>query len=212
VIYFKEENMPIILPDFKNTHFCWMTISGGVLDVGKELNKWMKAEKARVSTLKFPKGNRHIRLMLVGGSENHVQIDISAAESAPKDVVGKLEVTPLNTIQESLGRLSGKVIDTNIAAGFRASFNELPDPGLIRSMFFKTNIGKVAIKSNGAKLLIEGAPVRELTWYAPDEKHIHITLETEPAKKIMSDDYLINASISMEQAFNVFVLGKAQNE
>jgi len=79
-------------------------------------------------------------------------------------------------------------------------------------MFFKTNIGKVAIKSNGAKLLIEGAPVHELTWYAPDEKHIHVTLETESTNKVMTDDYLLNSSTSMEEAFNVFVMGKAQNE
>jgi hypothetical protein len=212
VVYFEKENMPIVLPDFKNAHFGWMTIWGEVMDVGKELSKWMKAEKPRVSTLKSPKGNRQIRLMLVGGSKNHVHIEIFAAGIAPKEPVDNFEVTPLNVIQESIGRLSGKTIDTDIAAGFRASFNELPDPGLIRSMFFKTEIGKVAIKSNGAKLLIEGAPVRELTWYAPDEKHIHITLEAESTKKIMSDDFLINASISMEQAFNVFVLGKAQNE
>jgi hypothetical protein len=208
--------MPIVLPDFKNSHFSWMRIWGSVLDVGKELNKWMKEEKEMVSTLKTTKGKRNIRLALVGDSKgppkNFIYIEIVTIDAGRKEVNDEFKVTPLKTIQESLGRLSGKVINTHISAGFQASFDELPDPGLIRSMFFKTNIGKVAIKSNGAKLLIEGAPVRELTWYAPDEKNIHVTLETEAAQKIMSEDYLINANVSMEQAFNIFVLGKAQNE
>ena len=204
--------MPMIFPDFRNAHFCWMTVCGEVVSASKELMEWMKAEPPRVSTFKTQNANGHIRLMLVGGSENHVHIDVFAADFAPKQIANDSKVTELHAIQESLERLLGKTIDTHIEAGFRVKFNELPEPGLIHSMFFKTNIGKVAIKSNGAKLLIEGAPVHELTWYAPDEKHIHVTLETESTNKVMTDDYLLNSSTSMEEAFNVFVMGKAQNE
>jgi hypothetical protein len=203
-----------MLPDFKNAHFCWMTVFGEVVSASKELTEWMKAEQPRVSEFKTQKGNGHIRLILVGGSdsENHVHIDIFAAGIAPKDIVDDSQVAQLNAIQESLERLVGKTIDTNIEAGFKATFNELPESGIIRSMFFKTQMGDVAIKSNGAKLLIEGAPVQQLTWYAPDANHIHVSVEAESIKKDMSDDYLTSASIAMEQAFNVFVMGKAQND
>lgn len=201
----------MILPDFKNAHFCWMTVSGVVASASNELTEWMKAEQPQIAPFKIKENNGHIRLMLVGGAQNHLRIDFFDG-AMPKQIAEGFSVTELGAIQESFGKLLGQTIDIKVEAGFVVMFNELPNPGLIRSMFFETNLGKVAIKSNGARLLIKGAPVHELTWYAPDEKHIHITLGAESTNKVMSDDYLTTASISMEQAFNVFVMGKAQND
>lgn len=203
--------MPMILPDFKNPHFCWMTVSGNLVAASNELSDWMKAEQPQMSPFKVKEENWYIRLMLVGGEQNYVRIELLNGDM-PTEMDDGFKVVEWSAIQESLGRLLGQTIDTNIDAGFMVMFDELPNPGLIRSMFFETNMGKVAIKSNGSKLLIKGAPVHKLTWYAPDEKHIHVTLEAESINKVSTDDYLINASVLMEQAFDVFVMGKAQNE
>jgi hypothetical protein len=204
--------MPIELPDFKDAHFGWMTVCGEVSPLEKQLKKWMEGEKDKVSSFKTERGLAHVRLMLGGGTGRHFHIDVFGPNMSFKNAPKKSSLAPMVEIQESASKLFGKTVDANVEAGFRGKFDELPDSGIIRYMFFQKKVGNVAIKSNGAKLLIEGAPIQELTWFAPDDNTIHVTLEAKVLKKSISDDYLTSAIAMMEQAFNIFVLGKAQNE
>ena len=203
--------MPINLPDFKNPHFFWLTMCGEIPRAEEELVRWLKVAPDQKAPFETSRGIANMRIMLGGGSGKHVHVDVFAPELVSPRLKPEKEST-LSDLLNNLDRVLGKEIEVLLRGGFRTTFTELPDTGLIRSLMFKTKMGNVAIKLDGASFAIEGAPVQALTWDASLEDKISTTLESDEYKVSISDDYLTNAVNILEQGFNVFVLGKGQNE
>ncbi|MGA2863666.1 MAG: hypothetical protein ABSF95_04175 [Verrucomicrobiota bacterium] len=200
--------MPIEFPDLANTHLAWITACGKVLLADRELVKWMKGEKDKIAPLTTSRGVACVRLMLGGRSGNHVHFDVLSPEMVSEKLKGESKST-LDDIQKSVSPLVGREVDVNLRGGFETKLQELPDSGIVRSLRFQTKIGNVAIKLDGAMLSIEGAPVQNISWHAGRKDNIRITVEAESLKTTLSENYLISLVDTLQQAFAVFVLGKA---
>jgi hypothetical protein len=210
--------MPMMFPDFKNAHCFWMTVCGTVPKAGPELAKWMKGDNRKIATFKTERGEAHIRLIIGGDGEsgNHVHFDVYCPEIVSKKAKGSSNSpsspqVALPEIEESISRLFGQEIVASLKAGYKARIAELPETGIIRSFFFETKMGSVALKLEGARFSIEGAPIQNIFWGILPDGDIAVTLEADSIETIITEDYLTNANDTAEQAFNVFVLGKAQN-
>jgi hypothetical protein len=203
--------MPITIPDFANAHLFWLTACGEVPSADQELVNWMKQEEDKIAPFASPRGTAYVALILGGGSGKHIHLDVISPEMVTKKFEETTKSTP-EDIQNSVSRLAGMEVQTNLKAGFQAKLEELAESGIVRSLRFQTKMGNVAIELDGAVLSIEGAPIQRISWQVGSKDNIQITLEAELIKTTLSEHYLTSLVDTAERAFNVFVLGKAQNE
>jgi len=202
--------MPITLPKFEESHLFWITACGEIPTADEDLAKWMKEEPDRSAPLATARGIGLVRL-LVGWSPSghHVHFDAFSPEVL-SEKLGEPKSTP-EEVQKSAERLFGKEINARVTGGFQAQIAELPDSGIVRSLFFRTKIGNIGIKLDGASLSIEGAPVQNISWSpSKSEGDIRITIAADSMKTLISENYLTAAVDLLQQAFDIFILGKAQ--
>jgi hypothetical protein len=210
--------MPIALPDFKNPHFFWMTLCAEAPNAGPDLVKWMRGEKDTIAIYKVDRGDAYLRLMLGGGKNGrHVHLDVFSPELSTKKNKTSPEsqsdqLVELTEMDKSISRLLGEEIEVHLRAGYKAQIEELPETGIIRAFSFDTTVGNVSLKLDGAMFAIKGAPIQGITWNVLHDGDIAVTLEADGLKIILAEDYLLTANKIAEEAFNIFVLGKAINE
>ncbi len=102
----------------------------------------------------------------------------------------------------------GKQVKTDLKAIFEIKLSELPEGGIIRALFFKTQTGNVSINVNGADFLITGAPVNSISWQAVPDDKIGVIIDADNVETTISENYLTDTLERLESALNVFVLGK----
>lgn len=101
----------------------------------------------------------------------------------------------------------------DLRGSFEIKITDLPESGIIKSLFFQTQLGDFGIKMKAEKLSIKGAPINEITWQVLDDaKTIVVVIEADRIKMIITEDYLTSALTRLESALKVFVLGKLPNE
>lgn len=200
--------MPIILPVFEGTHCISLTACCEVKKPGRALAKWLKHEKVGISGVNQPREKVYVRVAFGQSSGKHFHVDIMKKERYRIKTNSIASLTS-SQIQKKLDHL----INTNVEVDFRGIFevaiSDLPDNGIISSLFFQTKTGDVAIKMKGATLTIDGAPVNEISWQALEGgKKIGVMIESENLKVTVTENYLTDAMVRLEQALKVFVLGK----
>jgi hypothetical protein len=209
--------MPITMPDFKNPHCFWLRVCGVASKAGTVIQELPKGERRIVAILKTDRGEAHVRMILGGTTVNHVHFDFYCPEIVAKRLKRRPDIeqdkmVELPHIQQIMGQLSGMDIELALEAGYKAKIEELPATGIIRSFFFETKMGNVAVRLDGAMFAIQGAPIRKILWNLQSEGGIGVTLEADSIKTTICDDYLISVNNIAEQAFNSFVLGKVGDE
>lgn len=209
-----EIAMPITLPDLKNTHCVSLTACGEIKTTDRVLLKWLKNEKkSSVADLDKTKGDTYVTLGLGEYTGKHFHIDVTKESFDPRPKKKTSKYINVNQIQKKLDKLTGKEVTVDLKAMFEIEISELPEGGIIKSLFFQTQLGDIAIKMKGAKLSIRGTPVNDITWQIkPDGKKIGVYLEAENMKITVGKDYLTGALTLLENAFKIFVLGKLANE
>ena len=151
-----------------------------------------------------------VELMISSGQiGNHVHFDVYSPQMASKKL--SAAKSSVEDVQKSIERLSEKEIKGKITGGFQVPAAELPESGIIRSLQFKTKLANIGIRLNGASLSIEGAPIQNISWSQLEPNgDSYITITAEFAKTTISENYLTAASDKLQQAFDIFILGKAQ--
>jgi hypothetical protein len=205
--------MPITLPDLKNTHCVSLTACGEISNADKDLLKWLKNEKkSLVADLDKSNGQLYVTIGLGEHTGKHFHLDVTNESFQSKKSFPHTRNVKVDQVQKKLEKLIGKEVLVDLKGMFEIEIGELPEGGIVRSLFFETK-GDVAIKLKGAKLSIKGAPVNEITWQlAPGGKKIGVFLEAENLKITVSENYLTDALAMLENALKVFVLGKIPNE
>jgi hypothetical protein len=201
--------MPITLPDIKLSHCIRLVACGEIKTDDAALLNWLKTEKDGYANL-----NKESILTLGLGDRTgkHFHLDITEREFVDEKSITEAALS-VDEIQHKISNLIGKEIEVDLAAMFEVEINALPENGIIKSLLFKTQLGSVEIKLKGAQLSIKGSPATEINWLAlSDGKHIGVTIEAENFKTIISENYLTDALNTLENALNVFILGKTSNE
>ena len=201
--------MLIKLPYIKNLHCVRLVACGEIKTTDRALIKWLKTEKDAACDL----NNESIITVSLGGrTGKHCHIDITNRKFVDKKSLAPATLSA-DKIQHKISKLIGIEIEVNLAGMFEVEINSLPENGIIKSLFFKTQLGQVEINLMGAQLSIKGAPATEINWLAlRDGKNIGVTIEAENFKTSISEDYLTNALNTLENALKVFILGKTPNE
>lgn len=200
--------MPIKLPDLNATNCDCIIACGEIKTSDRELVSWMKKGGGSIADLDKD-GNTYITVGLGESSGKHFHVDISKEVFSPKKKAQRVRRTEIGKIQQKFDRLIGKEVLVDLRGYFPVKTKDLPETGIIKSLFFRTQIGDVALKIKGSRLAIEGAPVTEITWQSIDDgKIIGIVIEAENVKTKVDEDYLTNALAILENALKVFVLGK----
>jgi hypothetical protein len=200
--------MPITFPEFEKGHFFWITACGDMPSLAEDIQKWMKEQAEKAAPFNTARGNGLVEIMIGGRSGKHFHVDVFSPEMR-LNKAAKAKST-VEDIQKSVERLIGKEINANFRGGFQAKLTELPESGIIRTLFIQTKIGNVALKVDGARISIEGAPVRTISWHTAPKELIQITIETELVKTTISADYLTIGAGVLQKAFDVFILGKSE--
>jgi hypothetical protein len=201
--------MPITLPDIKNFRCVRLVACGEINTKDQALIKWLKAEKDGVAILNI---ESFITVGLGGSTGKHFHLDITKREFVSKKSLAQTSVS-VDKIQHKFSKLIGEQIEVDLNGMFEVEINALPENGIIKSLLFKTQLGSVEIKLQGAQLSIKGSPATEINWMAlSDGKHIGVTIEAENVKTTIGENYLTDALNTLENALNVFILGKTPNE
>ena len=197
----------------KNTHCVSLTACGEIKNADKDLLKWLKNEKkSLVADLDKSNGQLYVTIGLGEHTGKHFHLDVTNESFQSKKSFSHTRNVKVDQVQKKLEKLIGKEVLVDLKGMFEIEIGELPEGGIVRSLFFETK-GDVAIKLKGAKLSIKGAPVNEITWQlAPGGKKIGVFLEAENLKITVSENYLTDALAMLENALKVFVLGKIPNE
>lgn len=200
--------MPITLPDIKSSRCVRLVACGEIKTEDKPLIKWLKSEKDGAVDFK----ESIITVGLGDRTGKHFHLDITKREFVDKKSLAAATLS-VDEIQHKISTLIGKEIEVDLAAMFEVEINALPENGIIKSLLFKTQLGSVEIKLQGAQLSIKGSPATEINWMAlSDGKHIGVTIEAENFKTTIAENYLTDALNTLENALNVFILGKTSNE
>ena len=201
--------MPITLPDIKKSRCVRLVACGEIKAADRALIKWLKTEKEGAGDL-----NKEsiITVSLGGHTGKHFHLDITNRKFIDKESLAAA-TSPIDKIQHKFSKLIGKEIEVDLTGMFEVGIDALPENGIIKSLLFKTQLGPVEIKLKGAQLSIKGAPATEINWLAlRDGKNIGVTIEAENFKTSIGEGYLTNALSTLENALNVFILGKTPNE
>jgi len=201
--------MPITLPDIKSFRCVRLVACGEIKTDDPKLIKWLKSEKDIAAEL-----NKEaiITVGLGDHTGKHFHLDITKREFVDKKLIAEATAS-LDQIQNKFPKLIGKDIEVDLLGMFEIKIDALPENGIIKSLLFKTQLGPVQIKLEGAKLSIKGSPATEINWLAlSDGKHIGVTIEAENFKTTIGENYLTDALNTLENALKVFILGKTSNE
>jgi hypothetical protein len=200
--------MELVLPDLSKSSCLSIRMCGEIVSsLNKDLMRWLK--DAERFAAKFKQGEEvyFLGLILGGRSGKHVHIDIFHQAFAPETI--KSKYVKLQQIFETLDRLSGLTIKRGVEGLFPVELKDLPKGGIIDSLFIETKAGNMSVKVKGADLAITGAPVNEISWFAlEDEDTIGVRLEAVQNNATLSESYLTSALETLEQALNIFVLGR----
>lgn len=203
--------MLLVFPVFKGTPCVSVTACGQVRGASRELLKWMDAQKPLFATIRSGSERAIVRVSFGGGSANHLHIDVTKQSMYLKPFKPKNDAN-LADVQKAFARFAGLEVEADLTAQFNINLRDLPDGGIIRSLFFQTKTGDVAIKVAGALLSITGAPVNLISWRVLEGNRIGITIESYNVKTKVAEDYLTTAFRRLESALNVFVLARTANE
>jgi hypothetical protein len=201
--------MPITLPDIKKSRCVRFVACGEIKTTDRTLMKWLKMEKDGGGDL-----NKEaiITIGLGDRTGKHFHLDITKREFVDKKTLASATLS-VEKIQSKISKLFGKEIESDLTGMFEVEISALPENGIIKSLLFKTQFGPVEIKLQGAQLSIKGSPATEIKWLAlSDGKHIGVTVEAENFKTTIGDNYLTDALNTLENALNIFILGKTSNE
>lgn len=201
--------MPITLPDIKNSRCVRLVACGEIKTQDRSLIKWLKTEKDGAADL-----NKEsiITVGLGDRTGKHFHLDITKREFVGKKSLAEA-TTSVDKIQHKFSKLIGEKIKVDLTGMFEVEIDALPENGIIKSLLFKTQLGSVEIKLEGAQLSIKGSPATEINWLAlSDGKHIGVTIEAENFKTTIGENYLTDALNTLENTLNVFILGKTSNE
>ena len=201
--------MPITLPEIKNSRCVRFVACGEIKTNDRTLIKWLKKEKDGAGDL-----NKE-SIVTVGFGDRtgkHFHLDITKREFVGKTSLAAATLS-VDKIQHKISKLIGNEIEVDLTGMFEIEINALPENGIIKSLLFKTQLGSVEIKLRGVQFSIKGSPATEIMWMAlSDGKTIGVTVEAENFKTSITENYLTDALNTLENALNVFILGKTSNE
>lgn len=201
--------MPITLPDIKKSSCVRLVACGEIKTADRAVMKWLKTEKGGAGDLDK---KSIITIGLGDHTGKHFHLDITKREFVGKKTLASATLS-VDKIQGIFSKLIGKEIEVDLTGMFKVEINALPENGIIKSLLFKTQLGSVEIKLEGAQFSIKGSPATGINWLAlSDGKHIGVTIEAENFKTTIGENYLTDALNTLENTLNVFLLGKTSNE
>lgn len=203
--------MAIKFPDLVRTHCVSVVACGFIKSPNRALAHRFKKEQVMIASLKTHNAKAFLRVWIGGQKSRHFHLEVVRASvfNPPKNK----KLNTIEQINKTLIRFIGSEVEADLKGMFEIKLSELPEGGIIRSLLFQTQTGNVAIKVEGARLSITGAPVDSITWqsFKSGEK-MRVMLEAEDVKKTISEDYLSDILSMLETSLNVFILGKVANE
>jgi len=202
---------PIKVPVFKGSHCVSIIACGTVHDLDEELLKWMEAEKTSVAALNRDSGNCFLKAGFGGKKSFHFHLEAVSDDYFS----GRPQPNRIIDIEKFYTKITpflGHKVTVDLTGMFRIDLTQLPDGGIVRALFFKTQKGSVSIKVTGAQFAINGTPVNSVIWQELPEDKMAIVIESENFETTIAEDYLTSAFDKLNAALNVFVLGKVPNE
>ena len=201
----------MVIPSLNDTHCLSFSACGRIVESDKSLIRRLKKE-GRITTKLSKKENASARLSLGDGDGRHFHLDVSRPTFFNNKVLPASTVS-LKKFLDKIDQYMGNEVSVCFMGLFEVRIGELPDKGIIKSLFFQTQMGEVAIKVNAAKLVIQGAPICEISWQIlKDGERIRLLIEAEDCKTTISEKYLSVGLQTLEQAFQVFILGRSPGE
>jgi len=148
-----------------------------------------------------------IRILPGGEKHNNLHVDCALYKFFPKDRVPKTNTTK-DKLMAILEQAIGLTLDVEICGGFLVPLTDLPEQGLIRSLFAEHKTADLSVRLTSGEFRIEGAPVRRMFWtFKDDDKNVSIGIEANRKEKV-DDQYLVRSLEWIEKQFTLFVLGK----
>ncbi len=153
----------------------------------------------------------YLRISSGGKSGKHLHIDFALDSffpkgEKPKATHKKAEITAL------LNEAIGATVDVGVIGYFKLPIEELPERGLVRSLYTEQKTGGIAIKLVGGQLTITGAPVRYISWSViKDGKKIGLRIEAEKKGIVEIDEMYLQSQLDwINNQFRLFVLTRGE--
>ena len=203
--------MSIRLPSFTNSKCYLFTACSLIKPEKKRVIILQKIKNPVISYYKAGRKNAFINVYLPSNkSDRHIHVDCAVMSFIPKELRPKPS-HELIEIKNLLSNYNKFKIEVTVSAIFRLPIVELPEKGLIRSLFVREKTGETEIKLNGGSFSISGAPISDIDWkIRSDEENVYIKIKGTKSE-IFDDDYLIRLFKWIENNFFIFILSKTKN-
>jgi len=162
---------------------------------------------------KFHVGSRtvYLRILAGGQSGKHLHIDFALDSFFPKGEKPKATHKKAE-IMALLNEAIGATVYLGVIGCFELPIEELPERGLVRSLYTEHKAGGIAIKLVEGKLTITGAPVRYISWsVAEDGKKIDFEIEANKKGIVKIDEMYLQSLLDwINSQFRLFVLTRGE--
>ncbi|GAH18414.1 unnamed protein product, partial [marine sediment metagenome] len=153
----------------------------------------------------------YLRILSGGKSGKHLHINFALDSFFPKGEKPKVTHKKAE-IMALLNEAIGAKVDVDVIGYFELPIEELPERGLVRSLYTEQKTDGIAIKLVGGKLTITGAPVRYISWsVTKDGKKIGLRIEAGKKGIVEIDEmYLQNHLDWINSQFRLFILTRGE--
>jgi hypothetical protein len=107
----------------------------------------------------------YLRLLRPGKGSRHLHIDCALRKFFPTGAEPKV-THKKSQIMRSVETVLGKRMDVGVIGTFMFPIADLPETGLIRSLYTERESAGIRIKVTAAKFSISGGPVSSIGWQA----------------------------------------------
>jgi hypothetical protein len=201
--------MSLHLPLFQDQYCTAITACGRIR--GDSISpKLLAKRRVMIASYAVPSGVAYMQILPTEKSSAHLHIDCVLASCFREGNVPKV-THKMSTLQNLLKHAVGLEIDVVVIGTFVLSLSELPEQGLIRSLFVEQKMGDIAVRLTGGTFSISGAPIKQVRWsiQGKDGK-AHVEVRAETSKRI-EENYLPSLVDWVNDQFSLFLLGRTKN-
>jgi hypothetical protein len=203
--------MPIVLPRLGKTLCSALTVCGYIRELKHPMVSVLPEKDAWVAAYQGENEKVFIRILPGGNKHTHLHVDCFSKKFFDEKRIPKTNITK-NKLLSVLEKAIGLTLDAEIYGGFIVPLTDLPESGLIRSLFTEHKTADMSVQLTSGECKIEGTPVRSMSWTIKgDRKNVHIGIEASREEKV-DEQYLVRTLEWIEKQFALFILGKTVNE
>jgi hypothetical protein len=185
-----------------------MTACGRIETEDESLRKALKENRTMVASYQVGSQTAYLRARTGDPTGRHLHLDCALASYFPEGRVPKAP-DEKDDVLALVAQFTGAEALVGVIGVFDLPIEELPEPGLIRSLSAEARSGDISVRLTGGKFTFKGAPIENIRWdISSDPERVRVVVSAEKRDKV-DDRYLTRVLDWVGSQFRLFVEGQS---